>query len=209
MKLLYRFLLVMVLAAGSVATASAQFRIGPRVGVNVNKLHFNESTFDKGNQTGFTGGLQCEFTVPVIGVGFDLSVMYVHQVNGIDNKKGSPVIEDIDNDTFKKKDYIEIPLNLKYKLSLPLISKLVKPYFTTGPSIAFLTSRKAISEAYRNKKVDWTWNLGFGVEVLSHLQVGASYGIGLNSTVEKLNVANAEDINCKTRAWTITAAYLF
>lgn len=209
MKSFYRVLIAAVIAVATAFTASAQFKIGPRVGMNVNSLHFDSSTFEKGNQTGFTGGLQCEFTVPVIGVGFDLSVMYVHQVNGVNNTEKNPTIGEIDNDNFKSKDFIEIPLNLKYKLSLPLIGKIVKPYFTTGPSVAFLTSRKAISEAYKNKKVDWAWNLGFGVEVLSHLQVGASYGIGLNNTIEKLDIADTADINCKTRAWTITAAYLF
>lgn len=202
MKSIYRLLLIALMALACTATASAQFKIGPRVGININKLHFNKSAFDSDNRAGFTGGLQCEFTVPLIGVGCDLSVMYVHQ----SNNTSSP---HLDNDNFKKKDFIEIPLNLKYKLSLPVVSKIIKPFVATGPSIAFLTSRKAISEAYHNKSVDYSWNFGFGVELLNHLQVSATYGIGLNNTLKVLNVAGAEPIDTRTRDWTITAAYLF
>ncbi len=211
MKHFTRLLLVAVMALGCVATASAQFKIGPRVGFNVNDLHFNSTVLDANNRTGFTGGLQCEFTVPLIGLGFDLSVMYVHRYNTLsssDNNK--QYYTDLNNDNFKKKDYIEIPLNLKYKLSLPLVSKIVKPYLATGPSFAFLTSRKAISDAYKNSKVDYSWNFGFGLELFNHLQVGASYGLGLNNTLKVLKVVdNPEKIECKNRAWTITAAYLF
>ena len=57
----------------------SQFRIGPRVGVAVNDLHFNKSVFDGDNRAGFTAGVMTEFTVPVIGLGFDLSAMYVRR----------------------------------------------------------------------------------------------------------------------------------
>ena len=197
-----RFYLALFIALATTVSAAAQFAIGPRVGVNVNKFHFDQSTFDSDNRAGFVGGLEMEFTAPLIGIGFDLSVLYVHQSN-------STNYTDFENDNFKKKDYIEIPLNLKYKLSLPLVSKIVKPFVTTGPSVAFLTSRRAITDAYKNKAVDYQWNFGFGVELFSHLQVAAQYGIGLNSAVEAIGADNATKIDGKNRAWTITAAYLF
>ncbi|MDE6135529.1 MAG: hypothetical protein K2F79_08140, partial [Muribaculaceae bacterium] len=64
--------------------AAAQFRIGPRIGTEVNSLRFGNNgkdLFKSDNRAGFTGGLQMEFTVPVVGIGFDLSAMYVHRVN--------------------------------------------------------------------------------------------------------------------------------
>ena len=96
--------LVMVLGASSAMTASAQFRFGVKAGVNVNSLHFNKDVFESDNQTGFTGGLMTEFTVPVIGVGFDLSAMYV--------RRNAKFMEE-NNIATDKRDYIEIPLNLK------------------------------------------------------------------------------------------------
>ena len=54
------------------------------------------------------------------------------------------------------------------------------------------------------------WNFGAGVQLFNHLQVGASYGIGLNKTVEFTGVAsNTKPIEGKNNYWTITAAWLF
>lgn len=194
-----RFWVVALLVAFFIP-ASAQFKFGPRVGIEVNSLHFDKSVFDSENRAGFTGGLQAEFTVPIIGIGADLSVMYVHRTS--EWKR--------DNDLETAKDYIEIPLNLKYKLNLPAISKIIAPYVFTGPSIAILASSKAVTELVEAKKCDFAWNFGIGVELVKHLQVGASYGMGLTKALQYIGVASdAADIEGKNRYWTITAAWLF
>lgn len=194
----------LALALAVVMPAMAQFKIGPRVGVNVNSLHFNEATFNKENRAGFTGGIMAEFTVPVIGIGADLSVMYV--------KRSSEWMESQSNTSSQtlQSDYIEIPLNVKYKLSLPLVSKILTPYVFTGPSFAFLTSKKIINDI-TNKKTDLAWNFGVGIQIVQHLQIGASYGLGLNKAVEftKLVDTKPAGIEGKNRYWTITAAWLF
>ena len=182
------------------ASASAQFRIGPRLGVAVSELHFNKSVFDSENRAGFTGGLMAEFTVPVIGVGMDASVMYV--------RRNSQWLADNGVQT-NNRDYIDIPVNLKWKISIPLISKFVTPYIATGPDFAFLTSRRAISDAYSNKSFDFSWNFGFGLQLLSHLQLGASYGLGLDKALEVVKSGDYTNVDAKNRYWTVTAAYLF
>lgn len=193
--------LVMMLGASSAMTVNAQFRFGVKAGINVNSLHFNEDVFDADNQTGFTGGLMTEFTVPVIGVGFDLSAMYV--------RRNAKFMKE-NNIATDKRDYIEIPLNLKWKIGVPVISKIVSPFITTGPSVSFLTSRK-FKETYENKSCDWAWNFGIGLQFVNKVQVHASYGLGLTKAVKTLNVADtqAAGIDGKNRYWTITAAYLF
>ncbi len=209
MKNLLVALAVILVAA---VPAQARFRIGPRLGTEVNSMRFDKSLFDNENRAGFTGGLMMEFTVPIINVGFDLSVMYVHRVsNSIANTNNnvSDEIKDMLGDKkFRSRDYVEIPLNFKYKLALPLIQKVVIPYVVTGPSFSILASKKAINEAYRNKALDVAWNVGVGLELFSHLQVGASYGFGLNKTVEVVGV-NAAPIDGKNNYWTVTAAWLF
>ena len=77
--------------------------------------------------------------MPIIGVGMDASVMYVHR-SGEDFTDYDEAGNEISTSTGR--DYIDIPLNLKYKLSLPGIGSLVKPFVTTGPSFAFLVSKK-------------------------------------------------------------------
>ncbi len=205
MKNFRRFLFSAVAIIAMSISAAAQFSIGPRVGINVNSMHFDSDLFKSENRAGFTGGLQAEFMIPMVGFGFDASVMYVHRVNNATiDTNGTATAPQI-----KDKDYIEIPVNLKYKIGLPVIGKIITPYVFTGPSFAFLTSRKAINEAWKNKSTSVAWNFGFGVQLLGHLQVGASYGIGMTKAFEKIGAVEGVDIQGKNRYWTVTAAYLF
>lgn len=202
MKSIKAILLTLVMIIGASAIpAQAQFKFGPKVGLTVNDFHFNKSVMDAENQTGWTAGLMTEFTVPVIGLGFDLSAMYV--------RRNSEFMRE-NNLTKDNRDYIEIPLNLKYKFFLPLISKILVPYLGVGPSISFLTSRRHIENAYKNKSVDWAMNFGFGVQLLSHIDVNARYGLGMSKAVKLIDSgAGNGDIDGKNRYWTISVAYLF
>ena len=187
--------------------AQAQLKFGPKIGMTVNSLHFNESVFDSDNRSGFTGGVMLQFIAPVVNLGFDASVMYVRR------NLAATIEENGASDRIvSHRDYIEIPINLKYMIGLPAIGKIVSPFVTTGPSFAFLTSGTGINEAFKNKTFDVAWNFGFGLEIVQKVQVAASYGLGLsNSVVDRLSggALNNIDIDGKTRCWTITAAYLF
>lgn len=190
-------------AAFSIPAQAGGFHFGVKLGMDVSQLHFNKDIFDSDNRAGFTGGLMCEFTAPLIGVGFDLSAMYV--------RRNTRFLSEMDNENLSvNRDYIEIPLNLKYKLSIPAIERIIRPFVTTGPSVAFLTSRKAVNSFLKNKSCDVAWNFGFGVELFSKVQVAASYGLGLTKSLEAVGVmGNGVDIDGKNRYWTVTAAYLF
>lgn len=199
MKKLKLLLVAMMMIIASATPVSAQFKFGPKVGMTVNSLHFDRSTFSSENRTGFTGGIMVEGTLPLIGLGFDAAAMYVRR--SVELTENNAVYT-------SNRDYFEIPVNLKFKLSLPVI----KPFITTGPSFAFLTSRRAISNAFTSKSFDTVWNFGLGVELLSHLQVAASYGLGLNKTIKSQLTSNTQNViptEGKNRVWTITAAYLF
>lgn len=197
----FKHLLLVVAVLFAFVPASAQFKIGPRVGIAVNSLHFNKEIANPENQAGFTGGLQAEFTVPLIGVGADLSVMYVHRY--------SKWMRDQEPQS-RTNDYIELPLNFKYKLKIPAISSIIAPYVFTGPSFSFLVSKKVIDDV-KARKCDVAWNFGLGLELIKHLQIGASYGLGLTKALEFVNLAPGEaaGIDGKNRYWTVTAAWLF
>lgn len=192
--------LVALLAA---LPASAQFKIGPRIGMQVSSLHFDSDLFSSDNRYGFTGGLQAEFMIPAVSVGLDASVMYVRRNDRFMAENSSSEVE-------VNRDYIDIPINLKWKISVPMISSFLKPYVFTGPDFAFLTSKQAISDAWNSKKFSVAWNFGFGVELINHLQIGASYGIGVSKAAEYVGVTSgSQDIQGKNRYWTVSAAYLF
>ena len=204
MKNLKRVLLVAIAIVAMSATASAGgFRWGIKAGVALNSIHFDEKIVndiqETDNQAGFTGGLMCEFTIPVINLGLDASVMYMH--------RGTKVGDD---GTKVNRDYIEIPVNLKYKISLPVVNKVVTPYVFTGPSFAFMTGKTAINDFLEHKRCDIAWNFGLGFELFNHLQVGASYGLGITKALQYTGAeVNAAGIEGKNNYWTVTAAYLF
>lgn len=214
MNALKRFFVAALAIVAVCSAATAQFRIGPRVGLNVNSMRLNKEVFDNENRAGFTGGVQVEFTVPIVNLGFDASVMYVHRANNNVFKNATTAGDAnasavLASDNYKKRDYIEIPVNFKYKLGLPVIGKVFSPYFFTGPSFAFLCSKSAITDAYKNKTFDVAWNFGVGLQFFSHLQIGASYGLGLTKTLEKLTPYEGTVIDGKNNYWTMTAAWLF
>ncbi len=202
MKLAKRFVILLIAALCVAVPASAQFRWGIKAGVNVSQLHFSKDIYNdvtnSNNRTGFTGGLMAEFTVPVVGIAMDASLLYTRKIVNFDDNAYT--------DNYHN-DYIEIPINLKYKFGIPIVSNFLLPYLYTGPSFAFLTSKKAISEAFKNKSTDITWNLGFGLQLLSHLQLSAQYGWGINKATEYLGTTGGN--TAKTNGWTVTAAYLF
>lgn len=192
-------LLIMLLVP---AVAHAGLRVGPRVGIEVNKLHFNSDLFDASNRVGFVGGLQADLMFGPVGL--DASVLYVRRSQDFQYENHTTDIA---------KDYISVPVNLKAKFSLPFIGKVIAPYIFTGPDFAFLTSRRAIDEAWSNKKVDVAWNFGFGFELIKHLQIGASYGLGMTKLSHTLGFTNepdyGKDIWGRNNQWTVTAAWLF
>jgi len=110
MKALKIMLAAVAFAAIACLPAAAQFRIGPRIGTEVNSMRLNSSLFDNDNRAGFTGGVQVEFTVPVINLGFDASVMYVHRVSNSAQKTATslPAADEnaLNSSSLRKRDYI-------------------------------------------------------------------------------------------------------
>ena len=196
--------IAMLLVAGLASFESAaQFRVGPKIGLCINSLKFNSlgDNFSADNRAGFTGGIMAEFTVPVIGVGLDASVLYV--------RRSAEWMNEQDITTKASRDYIDIPVNLKWKISNP-IGSIVTPFITTGPDFAFLCSKKTIDNVVHGQSFDFAWNVGVGVQLFNHLQVAGSYGFGLSKAVEFVdsNHQNA-GIEGKNKYWTVTATYLF
>lgn len=207
MKGFKKFLLVAVLSMVSVAPVSAQFRFGLKAGAAVSKLSFDSSLFNSDNTAGFTGGIMAEFTVPVVNLGFDASVLYAHRSIKMVSNDGS--VEKTDG-----RSYIDIPINLKWKIGIPLIGNVITPFLTTGPDFSFLCSKQNFEDAWSSRKFDFAWNVGAGIQLLNKLQVAASYGFGITNSASGDKALNGSEIKVldfkgKNRFWTITLAYLF
>lgn len=211
MKGIKRFLLAAFVAVSVATPVSAQFRFGLKAGAAVSKLSFDSSLFSSDNTAGFTGGIMAEFTVPVVNLGFDASILYARRSVAVSSNDGT--IEKTDG-----RGYIDIPINLKWKIGIPVIGKVITPFLTTGPDFSFLCSKQNFEDAWSSRKFDFAWNVGAGVQLLNKLQIAASYGFGITDSAsgdKALNGSNISsdlkdlDFKGKNRFWTITLAYLF
>ena len=203
MKSIKRIVAVVIACVAIAVPASAQFAFGVKAGINVEDMSFDKNILEDAydNHTGWTVGVMADFTLPVLGLGVDASLMYANRKSALADKNLS---------------FIDIPINLKWKINVPVVAKIVKPYIFTGPSFAFLANKDAIVDAWEHQTVDVDWNLGIGVELFSQLQIGASYGWGLTNTFKLADKyagteigAGLSEIEGKSNCWTITAAYLF
>jgi hypothetical protein len=206
-KTISRLVLAIALAVGTVAPAAAKIvSFGPKVGVAINKFSISQDAFSADNRVGFTGGLTADITLPVVGLGFDVSAMYVRRSADIlEEVEGStdPISKTVHN------DFIDVPVHVKWKFGLPIIGNAVTPYIFTGPDFAFRAGKSTVDDI-KSKTTDVSWDFGVGVQLMNHVQIGASYGLGLTKAIKTVSSDNnLTSFEGRTNCWTITAAYLF
>lgn len=192
-------------------TANAKIlSFGVKAGLNVNELHFNKDfandLISKDNSAGWEAGVMLEANIPIIGLGFDASLMYARMNNNTQAYDTSEGI--VFNGKNAGRNFLMIPINVKYKFNLPVVSNYISPFIFTGPDFAFKLD-KEILNSVKTKTCQVAWNVGLGIEFIKHLQIAASYGFGINNIADKLKLANATDLNVKNNYWTVTAAWLF
>lgn len=209
MKTLRRIVLIIVALMVCAGTANAKIAsFGIKAGLNVNKLHFSKAfakdLIDNNNSTGWEAGVMAEFNVPIIGIGADISLMYARM-----NNATLAVSDDYEFDgATVGKNFIMIPINLKYKLNLPVISNYIVPFVFTGPDFAFQLNKHTWNNI-KSRTCQVAWNVGLGVEFVKHLQIAASYGFGINKIANTFGMTNQPDFSIKNNYWTVTAAWLF
>lgn len=180
--------------------AQAQLKFGVKAGLNVSKASLDKGVLSADNRTGFFVGPMAEFTLPVIGLGVDAALLY-------DNKSVKVGAEG--ESVSSTLHYIDIPINVKYTIGL---GSLASVYGATGPQFSYNIGGKSILDgSYALNDSDFSWNIGAGVKLLGHLQVGYNYNIALGKTAE-VKDANAIDFvgkSFKNNTHQISVAYMF
>ena len=199
-KILFTLVFVSLVAF----SAQAQLKYGVRGGVNLSSLSGDGDEALK-NMTGFYIGPSVE--VSFLGMAVEGSVLY--------SQKGIKAEETIEGQTVKadeKIGYIEVPVNLRYKFGLPVVSRLVTPFIEAGPYVAFKVSgdkrigeSNDVSEQWKTKTFGAGLNFGIGVELLSKLQVKGNYSLGLTDNYK----AGVGNWSLKDRTWQIGLGYYF
>lgn len=175
------------------APAQAQLHFGVKGGLNLSKVSFSKSDLKGDNKTGWFIGPMAEFTLPIIGVGADVAALYSQTELAA---KGA--------DTNAKLKTIEIPVNLKWSFGL---GSMLGAYIAAGPQFGFNIGNKTGFMDYELEKKNTTFNVGAGVKLIRHLQVGVNYNFALNNTAT-IQTDN-ETIKIKNNTWQVSLAYLF
>ena len=201
MKQLRTLLVTAVIIATSVISASAQFKWGIQAGIAANKLHFSEKTFNASNRVGFVGGPTAEFTIPVIGISFQGSLLYVHRTSAFN--------DDQNNKYTLKRDYLTVPIHFKWGLGLPIVGRVVSPFIFTGPSFSYMVSKDKDAHGINSRKGDMAWDFGAGLTLISHLQVKAGYSLGCTRAAALVHADKGFNRKIRDNYWTVTVGYLF
>ena len=182
---------------GMAMPAQAQIHFGVKGGLNLSKASFSNvsENFKKDNFTGFFIGPMAEFNIPIIGLGVDASLLFA--------QRGIKVSEGNDEYTVKQNG-LDIPVNLKYNIGL---GSLLGLYIAAGPDFYFDFAGNKTIEGVKTdkKKAEVGINVGAGVKLLNHLQVGANYNIPLGDTAKLEGI----DGSYKTKTWQVSVAYIF
>ena len=196
MKKIFGALMIAV-CIGMAMPAQAQIHFGVKGGLNLSKASFSNvsENFKKDNFTGFFIGPMAEFNIPIVGLGVDAALLFAQR--GIKVSEGN-------EDYTVKQNGIEIPVNLKYTIGLGSLAGI---YFAAGPDFYFDFAGNKTIEGVKTdkKKAEVGINVGAGVKLLNHLQVGANYNIPLGDTAKFEGI----DGSYKTKTWQVSVAYIF
>lgn len=191
MKKIFGALMIAV-CLGMAMPAQAQLNFGVKGGLNLSKASLSDipGNFKKDNFTGFFIGPMAEFNIPVVGLGVDASLLFA--------QRGVKVTGEGEDITIKQNG-VDIPVNLKYTFGLGSTAGI---YLAAGPDFYFDFEKKS---GIDKKKAEVGINVGAGLKLLNHLQVGANYNIPLGDTADIEGTAGSY----KTKTWQVSVAYIF
>ena len=180
------------------APAQAQLHFGVKGGLNISKLSFSKDALKGDNKTGFFVGPMAEFTLPIIGVGADIAALYSQSDLGTDGEK-----------SMKLKTFA-VPVNLKWSFGL---GSMLGAYIAAGPQFDFNIGNKTWTRELSLKKSTTSFNVGAGLKLIRHLQLGVNYNFALSKTgtyeYESPSGDGSHSFNIKNNTWQVSLAYLF
>lgn len=197
--------LIAAVLLGMAMPAEAQIKFGVKGGVNLAKADLDKSTLTTNNFTGFFLGPMIDLRIPIVGLGVDGALLFSQK--GAKLKGETNTNPGIINETIRQNG-LEIPVNLKYSIGLGDMAGI---YFAAGPSFFFNFSddKKIGDTEFQMKSSQLAINLGFGIKLLNHLQIGANYNMPLTDSAEVTFGSLTNGDSYKTKTWQISVAYLF
>ena len=203
--------MTLILFVVAATTATAQFNIGIKAGVNLPEaptLNVDDFKSSIRGNTGWFVGPTAKFVIPVVGLGVEANLLY------------SQANIDIDGQNILTQS-IEVPLMLRYELSIPAINRIIEPFIAIGPQFGWNIGDKSFTidniadiagREYRIKDSNTSLNLGLGLVLFNHLQIHGNYNLALGKTADITGTIvdfTKELAEIKTNTWQVSLAYIF
>lgn len=198
--------------------AGAQARFGVKGGLDLTEMRFSHDVFNAENRTGWFIGPTLQFTLPIVGIGMDISALYNQRTTQIDDL----YVDAGNGELVKAKDLktrqIVVPLNARYTIGL---SSVFNVFAFAGPQLAFrlgdedrpLSSNDGEDAlVWRMKESNFSVNLGAGI-TLDHLQVSVNYNVGVGKagevTFRDATHALGDAVKGHYNSWQLSATWFF
>ena len=209
MKKTLAFLLIILSATIQV---SAQLRFGVDVGLSLSQVSFEKAIADSKLRQGFFVGPKLKASIPKIGLGADVALRYAQRSIHVVDDLSSDERETYENNNMS---YLEVPLNIRWDIGI----KSWGIYVATGPQWDLYIGKSDWSSPgqFKNELEHsiFSWNVGAGVWLFNHLNIGLTYNIPFtpqgtySSVVYNTFRQVAENIKMKTYSWQISADFYF
>ena len=200
---IFRSLLAAVMITSIASSVNAQFRYGINAGVSIAKPDLS-GTVGTGavieSGAGFRGGLTLEYQVPTLGLAFDASVDYLRYNLRLANERGASDYTDIG------RNFIEVPLNIKYKFWLGNFHNLVAPMVMTGPSFMFNLDKQPENAPLTQKRFQPGWNVGLGFDIINFIQLNAGYRFAFGNAIKHSDLMGSAKL--RNKGWYVSATLL-
>lgn len=196
-KIICAFMVAVCSLAMAMPAQAQLLKWGFKGGLNMSKLDLDKA-LSSDNNTGFFIGPMAEVTIPVIGLGVDAALMY--------SQRGDKY-ETTEYTVDGRQQGVEIPVHLKYTFGL---GSMLGIYIAAGPDFFFNFKDITVSGLdVDTKRTQVALNVGAGLKLIKHLQLGFTYQIPMGDSFSVGKGASALFDSGKTKTWQVSLAYLF
>lgn len=194
-----RFLLPAAIAIAGAFTSHAQLRYGFRFGGDIADARLEDAgAYTLKNGGGFSGGLVLEYQFASCGFAPDIAVLYARHNTRLRPEAG--------NASSFGRNYIDVPLHLKYKFWLKSVSETMAPMIYTGPALSLRLDHDGATPL-TSKRAQFGWDVGIGFDIINFIQFSGGYRFALGNGAERFT--GYPDAVFRNSCWNISATLLF
>lgn len=199
-------------------TSGLYAQLGIKAGVNMaNEIRsFGQTAiadgFSSQNLTGYQIGLVYQIMPKNSGLGVEIAALLSQK--GSSFHFDSISVANTLKEGYKELNYLEVPLNLRYRFNLGIIGI----YGIAGLYGGYALSGKTVNETANTIQnetfssfidhADYGYNFGAGVELFKKIQLGATWSEGLKNT-SSTNTDLPTPTTATNRVFSVNLVYLF